>query len=265
MGQRQHLGETLRRVAFIRLIARWLGKPTVSDIQEAFGLSLAQAYRVLGAALDGTMETQTGDARSVLDFLRAQSLSNKLQTGLGLQFGIAVEDVDAQMLPRLSEDITREILHAIRAKRALSVAYTARKGTSDRVISPTHLVHVFNRYHLRAWDHEKRGYRDFLLSRITEAKMAKERRIAPHDKDWEERIILLFCINPGLPLGLRSALAVEWGLEGDTREIQCRKAVARYVVRRLTERTTIGLRRWVPQNQAAREIFDMIEAQVERN
>ena len=268
VNRREYLfGESLRRVSFVRLITRWLGKPTAPDLEEAFDLSQAQAYRVLKAARDrASVETETGDARVMLDFLRAQSLSDRLEAGIGLKFGVAVEDVDALLLPPLPDVIIREILQALRNKKALSIAYTARTSTSDRVISPTHLVHVFNRYHLRAWDHEKRGFRDFLLSRITEAKIAKNRRVAPPDKDWEENEMLRFVINPELPLGLRAALATEWDLEVDgVRKIRCRNAHARYAVRRLTERTTIGKHRWLPENEAARKIFNDIEMAVERD
>lgn len=265
--RKRNFGEDLRRISFVRLIARWLGKPVAPDLEEAFGLSQAQAYRVLKAARESTnSEIGTDDACKMLDFLRAQSLSDRVQAGIGLTFGIALEDVEALMLPPLPEFVTQVILRSIRNKRAVAIAYTGRTNTSDRVISPTQLVHVFNRYHLRAWDHEKRGFRDFLLSRITEAQTAKERYTAPFDRDWQEKVVLEFVINPDLPVGLRAALATEWNLEVDgIRKVKCRKAHARYVVRRLTERTTAGARRWLPENEAARNICRDIETSVERD
>jgi predicted DNA-binding transcriptional regulator YafY len=259
-------GEELRRVSFIRLITRWLGKPMAADIEEAFGLSPAQAYRVLKAAHgNASIKVETEDACLMLDFLRAQSLSDRLHVGIGLKFGIGVDDVDAQMLHPLSNIIVEKILESFHNKKSLTIAYMGRKGASDRLVSPTQLVHVLNRYHIRAWDHGKRGFRDFLLSRVIEAVIAKERYTAPLDKDWEESIALTFSINPDLPLSLRASLAAEWDMKDDrVRNVQCRKAHARYVVRRLTERTTIGQRRWLPENEAARQIFNLIENDVER-
>lgn len=202
----------------------------------------------------------------MLDLLRGQSLSDGLQPGLGLNFGVLVEDVDTLTVPPVPDTIAAEVLRALHPpKAALSIAYIGRKGTSERVISPTRLVHVYNRYHLRAWDHGARGYRDFVLSRIVEAKITKDLRVAPHDEEWHMTATLRFVINPDLPVSLRAMLAAEWDVfDEGIREIRTRKAHARYVVRRMTERITMGTRRWLPWDEATSQIFDAIEMDVER-
>jgi predicted DNA-binding transcriptional regulator YafY len=151
----------------------------------------------------------------------------------------------------------RPILEALRYRRsAVSIAYAGREQISDRIISPARLVHILKRHHIRAWDHGRKAYRDFVLSRMTEGRRAGERFFAPYDRDWEEISILRFSVNTALPIDLRAALAIEWDLpENGIHEIQCRKALARYVVREMTETTSEGPRRWLPADDGTAATF----------
>jgi hypothetical protein len=268
MSRRNYdFGEDLRRISFVRLIAQWLGKPAAIDLQEAFGLSRAQAYRVLKDAEEVSGGgTPMGEASAVIDFLRAQHLCDRLRAGLGLNSRINIEDIDASLLPPLPGSTVEVILRAMRSKKTIVMAYAGRKGASDRLISPVRLVLVLNRYHVRAWDHAKLGYRDFVLSRIVEVRMSSEPYSAPYDKELGEKLRLDFRINPELPMSLRTALAAEWDLhDEDIRAISCSKAHARYIVRRLTETTAGGRRRWLPANEAASAIFNSIERDVNQD
>jgi hypothetical protein len=57
------VGESLRRRSFIRLMRHWHGTVSMADIETAFGLSRAQAHRVLRAARDDPVDgVAIGDA-----------------------------------------------------------------------------------------------------------------------------------------------------------------------------------------------------------
>jgi hypothetical protein len=230
----------------------------MADIELAFGLSRAQAHRVLRTAAEDPIDgVGTGDAAVLLDHLRSQTASNRLQNGVGIDFGVSVEEGDLLTGPPVREEVLKAILAALRYRRnAVSIAYAGRERVSDRIISPGKLVYILKRHHIRAWDHGRNAYRDFVLSRMTEARRAGERFFAPHDRDWEEIAVLRFSVNLALPIDFRVALAIEWDLPEDgIHEIECRKALARYVVREMTETTSEGPRRWLPADDRTRAIF----------
>jgi hypothetical protein len=257
-GKNALIGEALRRRSFIRLMTRWFGTVSMADIEIAFGLSRAQAHRVLRTAADDPIDgVGTGDAAVFLDHLRSQTASNRLQNGVGIDFGVPVEEGDLLTGPPVREEVLKAILAALRYRRnAVSIAYAGRERVSDRIISPGRLVYILKRHHIRAWDHGRNAYRDFVLSRVTEAMRVEERFFAPHDRDWEERAVLRFSVNPALPIDLRAALAIEWDLPQDgIHEIECRKALARYVVREMTDTTSDGPRRWLPADDGTAATF----------
>jgi hypothetical protein len=242
-------------------MAHWLDAVSMADIEVAFGLSRAQAHRVLRAARDDLVDgVAMGDAKTFLDHLRSQTASDRLQSGLGTDFGIPIEEGDLLTRPPVREEVLKAVLEALRYRHtALSIAYIGRENVSDRMISPGRLVYILKRHHIRAWDHGRNAYRDFVLSRIVEARRAGERFFAPHDRDWAEQAVLRFSVNPALPIGLRSALAIEWDLpDNGIHEIECQKALVRYVVREMTEATSEGPRRWLPADDSTLATFNEI-------
>jgi hypothetical protein len=233
----------------------------MEDVETAFGLSRAQAHRVLQSARSDPIDgVAVGDPAVFLEHLRAQTASDRLQSGLGVRFGVPVEEGDVLTRPPVREDVLKILLGALRYRRtSASIAYAGRERVSDRIVSPSRLVYIFSRYHLRAWDHGRKGYRDFVLSRITEARQAGERFFAPHDAAWQEALVLRFYVNPALPIDLRAAMAIEWNLpESSIYEIQCRKALSYYVVREMTEITSDGSRRWLPADDGTEATFNEI-------
>jgi predicted DNA-binding transcriptional regulator YafY len=179
---------------------------------------------------------------------------------LSIDFGVPIEDGHQLTRPPVREEVLKPILETLRYRRnAASIAYVGRATASDRIISPGRLVYILKRHHIRAWDHGRNAYRDFVLSRLTEARRAAERFFAPHDREWEERAVLRFSVNPALPIDLRAALAIEWDLpENGVHEIQCRKALARYVVREMTDTTSEGPRRWLPADDGTAATFNEV-------
>jgi hypothetical protein len=132
------IGESLRRRSYIRLMTRWFGTVSMADIETAFGLSRAQARRVLrtagGDQIDGVA---TGDAAVFLDHLRSQTASNRLQNGVGIDFGVPVEEGDPLTGPPVREEVLKAILEALRYRRnAVSIAYAGREKVSDPIILP---------------------------------------------------------------------------------------------------------------------------------
>ena len=96
----------------------WHGTVSIADIETAFGLSRAQAHRVLRAARDDPIDgVAIGDAAVFLAHLRSQTASDSLQSGLGISFGVPVEEGDLLTRPPVREDVLRAILEAWRYDR----------------------------------------------------------------------------------------------------------------------------------------------------
>lgn len=64
-------------------------------------------------------------------------------------------------------EVTRGILEGIQEKKVLSIEYFSRRnGYAQRMISPHTIIDVANRLHVRAFDHKRGRFADFVLSRI---------------------------------------------------------------------------------------------------
>ncbi|OCX62057.1 hypothetical protein BFP70_14465 [Thioclava sp. SK-1] len=63
--------------------------------------------------------------------------------------------------------IVRAIIRSIKTKTPLSIDYHSRRQNSRRTISPHTLIKIAGRLHIRAFDHSRNDFADFVLSRIT--------------------------------------------------------------------------------------------------
>jgi hypothetical protein len=120
------------------------------------------------------------------------------------------------------------------------------------MISPNQLVHVDSRYHVRAYCHKRRAYRDFVLSRIHYAELQgneepeKEWVSGNGDEYWCTRITLQFRPHPELTEAQIQAVTKGYKLDTDgCYRIQTSRALAFYVKRRmLAIDHGLGFARW---------------------
>lgn len=70
----------------------------------------------------------------------------------------------------------------------------------ERIISPHTLVYTGFRWHVRAYCHQSKQFKDFLLSRIdrTPVVVAIESVDPAQDQQWHEEIVLTLIPNPKL-------------------------------------------------------------------
>ena len=79
---------------------------------------------------------------------------------------------------------------------------------SHRPISPHSLVHAAHRYHVRAFCHHRKDFRDFVLGRIEDAVVIKPSKIAEieykssldwaspeEDREWRQAIRIKYKMN----------------------------------------------------------------------
>lgn len=137
-----------------------------------------------GAFTGGKLILIDGAALPKRHVFDTPSLDRWLEDAMGPRF------TKPQSALRVDPDpaVLREIVGAITAMSVLEIDYLSRSGRSRRPISPHTIVDVADRYHVRAYDHTKNRFADFVLSRIDRILKPKSGRLRyienSLDADW---------------------------------------------------------------------------------
>ncbi|EFK07889.1 conserved hypothetical protein [delta proteobacterium NaphS2] len=171
-----------------------------------------------------------------LDYLRGQTLAGFYREERGLS-DIEVTDLDRLLRPELPLEPVRTVLTALLREQVVQINYRSknRESVTVRSISPNHLVFADDRYHLRAYCHQKKYFLDFVLSRILWAEITKEEWVSSiEDKSWHTFVTLRFRPDPRLPAETREALLSNYeSQENGYLQVRCREALAYYIKRKL--------------------------------
>jgi len=244
-----------RRLAFIEERLFWLGTVNRNDLVHRFGVSMSQASTDIGRYLarepKGVVYDKSakcyiaGDSfRPILARPDAGRLLGELRL---LDVGIlAVEDTilgaappfDATPVPERPVDalVLRAVLWAIRMRGALDIVYQSmsRPEPAGRLVEPHALAHDGFRWHARAFDRETDRFRDFVLGRVARPRRAGDAASSPDaDRDWQTKIPLVVAPHPGLTAPQRKAIAIDYGIRGDSIVIEVRRALLFYALKRL--------------------------------
>lgn len=245
--------KNIKRFEYIETKLLWGEGMTISELSETFGISrqagqsIVNQYRqchpdqmIYDPKLKRHFATKTfvpkyvkDDAKSFLDYLRGQTLSQYYKVEEDWS-DIEVTDVNGHLQPPVRTPLTRILFTALRREKSLQIHYLKKEETSDetilRVISPNHLVFANNRYHLRAYCHFRKAYRDFVLSNILTADFSgDEWRSSREDIEWNTFETIKLIPNPELPKETQHALLQRFEVKEGFRKIICRKAIAYYI------------------------------------
>jgi len=253
---------TRQRLQYIELMAFYTGVVTRSDIARTFGISDAAAtkdlklysqmapdnlvykHSVFGfVPTPGFSEVFTDLSPSVVLPL----IADNLPTAGGpaenqLVYGVVVESLPLPSRLPDKHDLA-QIIQAIKNHKKLRVNYRSlsdRNGEEDRVIEPHALVNNGLRWHMRAYNEQTFDFRDFVLSRITQAAaMDDEAESSPqYDDDWMETVTLKLAPHTGLSKQKQMNLLIDYGVSDEWVEVEVRRALLGYVLQRLSVDTT---------------------------
>jgi hypothetical protein len=253
---------TRQRLHYIEMMAWYTGVVTRSDVARAFGLSDPAATKDLklyGDLAPGNLVYN----HSVFGFVPAEGfgplfadlspavalpiIAANLALASGPYGSELIYGLPTAALPlptRLpSPQTLAQITRAIHHKRKLRVAYRSlsdRDPRSERVLEPHSLVNTGLRWHVRAYSEDRCDFRDFVLSRITEAECldtAAESSVQ-YDDDWVESVRLALAPHSGLAPAKRESLLLDYGASGEVIEVEVRRALLGYVLQRLGVDTT---------------------------
>lgn len=243
------------RLEFIDFRLFWEGALNRSDIVDYFGVSVPQASTDLSRYQElapGNIEYDRSgkhylatknfnpvfrqpDADGYLNQLR--SIGNHVQKPEETWLA-ALPEFEAMPIPRRRVDpiILRDLLTAMRNNHSVHVHYQSltREDAVWRWITPHALGSDGFRWHIRAFCHVDRTFKDFLLPRFLATKERDEAG-APKSADvpWNEFVEVELVPHPKLSKAQRRVVALDFGMEDESIKISLRLALLYYFLKRL--------------------------------
>ncbi|NWG87082.1 MAG: WYL domain-containing protein [Hydrogenophilaceae bacterium] len=254
---------TQQRLQYIEIMAFYTGAVSRSDVARAFGISdpaatkdlklysdlapgnLAYNHNVFGFVPSDSFSAVFADLSpaAVLPIIAANLAVAGGPYGTEPIYGLATATLPLPArLP--SPQVLAQITRAIHGRRKLRVNYRSlsdRDSQAQRILEPHSLVDTGLRWHVRAYSEETCDFRDFVLSRITEAKCLDQpaESSMEYDEDWVEMVTLKLGPHAGLDAQKRESLLLDYGADGEAIEIDVRRALIGYVLQRLSVDTTV--------------------------
>jgi hypothetical protein len=215
------------RLEFIEFRLFWEGRINRSDLMDRFKISTPQASKDLSlyeSEAPGNLIYDTSAKR----YFAAPNFQTKFYLP------------DAMPIPhrRVSVQVLRSVTGAIRNKTSLDIFYQSmneqRPGAIWRKISPHALGHDGLRWHVRAFCHLDKRFKDFLLSRCLDSGDEHEAGVSPKDdKHWNEFFSVVLIPNPKLSGDQQAVISQDYCMEYGQIAIPVRKALLYYFRKRL--------------------------------
>lgn len=246
-----------QRLEFIEFRLFWEGGLNRADITRYFGVSVPQASKDLSQYQEIAQRNIQYDrsekryfatnsfkplflkpnADRYLNYLRsmADGVMNLEDTWLS-----RVPDYEALPLPRRNSDpeASRAVLEAVRHERSIEIRYQSlspnRPKPIWRWITPHAFAYDGHRWHVRAFCHIDRTFKDFLLPRILSTRAtgnAGARR--EEDAVWNEVVVVTLKPHPSLTEDQRRVVAHDYGMSSGRLDMRVRLALLYYLLKRL--------------------------------
>ena len=238
------------RLAFLELRLRFVGEFRRQDLVERFGIQAAAATRDIGQYKELGPRNLDYDTkrkvyvradwfRPVFDFAASRVLT-WLSQGFGDGEPMRVRQLVAREGSELSINLDLEMLsvltRAIHKKTAVEISYRAlSSGLTTREIVPFALADNGQRWHVRAFDRRSGGFRDFVLTRIANARSVagavQEHEYSDQDIQWN-RIAEIELVPHPANVQHPDTIEAEYGMENGALRMRVRAAMAGYLMRR---------------------------------
>ena len=238
------------RLAFIELRVRFFGEIRRQDLVTRFGIQAAAATRdiaqykeIAPRNLDydpkGKVYVRSDWFRPVFEFSPERVLT-WLSQGFGdgepLRLRSLVPCESPGLLSKPDLETLSVLMRAIHKKIAVEISYRAlSSGLTTREIVPFALADDGLRWHVRAYDRRSGEFRDFVLTRIADARLVpgrpEEREMSDQDIQWN-RIVELELVPHPANVQHPDTIEADYGMVGGVLRIRVRAALAGYLLRR---------------------------------
>ena len=101
----------------------------------------------------------------------------------------------------------------------------------QRKLTPHALVNDGNRWHVRAYCHKRKEFRDFTLTRIKNAQyVGLDQERASMDTEWNNIVSVILTPHPELSSARRCLIERDYSMENGEMLIECRQALLLYLL-----------------------------------
>lgn len=238
------------RLAFIELRLRFIGEIRRQDLVARFGIQAAAATRDIGLYKDlgprnldydtkGKVYVRGEWFRPVFEF-SAERVLTWLSQGFGdgepLRLRSLVSCEGYALSTSLDLEMLSVVTRAIHKKSVVEISYRAlSSGLTTREIVPFALADNGLRWHVRGYDRRSGDFRDFVLTRIADARLltgpVMEHEIADQDIQWN-RIAEIELVPHPANVQHPDTIEAEYGMENGVLRVRVRAAMAGYLMRR---------------------------------
>jgi hypothetical protein len=142
-------------------------------------------------------------------------------------------------------DILAQVVGAIRNSQDIDLTYQSMRqpSISRRWIAPHAIAFDGARWHTRAWCHEHRDFRDFVLARVQEIHASRPSAIdSASDTRWHAYASVILRPRRSLTPQQRAAVEAEFSMKRGQLKVEVREALVFYFVRQLHLDTTPSIR-----------------------
>jgi hypothetical protein len=243
-----------RRLEFIEFRLLWEGKINRGELVDFFGTSIQQAsldlarYMQLAPGnLDYDRSEKVYKARPKLNLVFTQPDSQAFLNQLSEPSGAAAaplsfigwrppHEIVKYPTRSIKPEILMRVIWAIRDRQDIELTYQSmrRPVASRRWLSPHAIAFDGSRWHVRAWCHENKYFKDFVLARIQQIHGIRKSEIdGQQDRRWHTFVTIILRARSDLIAEQRLAVETEFGMREGTLQVSLREALVFYFVRQL--------------------------------
>lgn len=246
-----------QRLEFIEFRLFWEGGVNRSDITRKFGVSVPQAsndlsmYRELAPA---NIEYDSSEKRYLVTsafkprFLKLNADRYLEQIKALADHVISLRDTwigvcpEAESMPipsrRVDPLILKGLVGAVRAERAIDIHHRSMNASRPeemwRRITPHAFGHDGLRWHVRAFCHIDKIFKDFVLSRCLAVGDLHDAVVKPaDDKEWFSFLDVVLQPNPALTERQRRTIELDYDMPDGRVSVSVRRALLYYFNKRL--------------------------------
>lgn len=237
-----------QRLAWIEASVRYVGrfsKAEKNSYMEHFSIGPGQVSADQKMCLEAIQDHYNGRVAIAGGRLTGEGVMDAspffnvpdMRSWLAVAAGRAYRCVENPRRTEPDELTLRVLLAGILKRQPIAIVYVSRSsGETRKVISPHTLVDVVHRLHVRAFDHERTRFADFVLTRITYAKELgpsgrPSYRGMNEDDEWNSTEYLHVRPRQGLSKRDRLSVLNDLGITTSShRRIKERRALTPYLV-----------------------------------
>ncbi|MGD9637513.1 MAG: WYL domain-containing protein [Alphaproteobacteria bacterium] len=239
-----------QRLEFIEFCLFWEGGINRSDLIKFFNISVPQASKDLSQYQELAQENICYD-KSVKKYFPSKEFKPKFFTPDSDEYlrQLYLEQdnkasvfpyVDVMPIPyrRIDSSILQRIINTIREQASIEILYQSMNDQKPDPIWRRITPHAFGsdglRWHTRAFCHDDKKFKDFILSRTLDVRNPEATNVSrQQDSEWNDTFEVVLIPNPKLGDNQQKIIAHDYNMEDGCSRINIRRALLYYFRKRL--------------------------------